>query len=239
MNALIQASNVLTMTSREIADLTGKRHADVMRDIRVMCEDLQNANLRFVCKTSTYEGENGQPYPQYELDKDTSLNLLLGYDHVARMRVIHRWQELEAQQGPALPQTMSQALRLAAEQAETLERQQELLAEAQPKVEFVDKFVRTNGSKGFRAVCKLLNIKEPEFRLFLIEKKIMYRLGQEWMPYQQHIEAGRFEIKAGVAHINEHAYNRALFTPKGVNWIAAEWAKHRVALVSAGKAETV
>jgi phage antirepressor YoqD-like protein len=29
---------------------------------------------------------------------------------------------------------------------------------------------------GFRAVCKLLHAKEPEFRLFLIEKGIVYRL---------------------------------------------------------------
>lgn len=112
------------------------------------------------------------------------------------------------------------------------------LALAAPKVEFVDQFVRANGSKGFRAVCKLLNAKEPAFRLFLVEKKIMYRLGNEWMPYQQHIDAGRFEVKARIAEHADtsHAYNQALFTPKGVNWVAAEWAKHRVALVTAGKA---
>ena len=45
-----------------------------------MCVDLQNANLRFVCKSSTYTGGNDQQYPQYELDKDTSLTLLLDYE---------------------------------------------------------------------------------------------------------------------------------------------------------------
>lgn len=45
-----------------------------------MCRDLQNANLRFVCKSSTYAGDNDQQYPQYELDKDTCLTLLLGYE---------------------------------------------------------------------------------------------------------------------------------------------------------------
>lgn len=153
-----------------------------------------------------------------------------------RRWVLNRLKELEAKQAPVVPQSLSQALRLAADQAELIERQGQQLAIAAPKVEFVDQFVRANGSKGFRAVCKLLNAKEPAFRLFLVEKKIMYRLGDEWMPYQQHIDAGRFEIKAGVAHVSEHAYNRALFTPKGVNWVAAEWAKHRVALVTAGKA---
>lgn len=231
MNApMILGAAALTMTSLEIADLTGKRHGDVMRDIRAMMDVLQqNADLRSVCISSTYVGDNDQRYPLYELDKDTSLTLLLGYDVAARMRVIKRWQELEAKQGPALPQTMAQALRLAAEQAEHIEVQEAQLREAAPKVEYVDRYVAANGAKGFRQVAKLLNANEPEFRLFLQEKKIMYRLGNEWTAYQNQIDAGRFVVKTGVATRNEHAFSTTKFTPKGVEWIAGEWAKHQVA----------
>ncbi len=231
MNApMILGAAALTMTSLEIADLTGKRHGDVMRDIRAMMDVLQqNADLRSVCISSTYVGDNEQRYPQYELDKDTSLTLLLGYDVAARMRVIKRWQELEAKQGPALPQTMAQALRLAAEQAEHIEVQEAQLREAAPKVEYVDRYVAANGAQGFRQVAKLLNANEPEFRLFLQDKKIMYRLGGEWTAHQNHIEAGRFVVKTGVATRNEHAFSTTKFTPKGVEWIAGEWAKHQVA----------
>ena len=138
MNAI--ATLPVLMSSRDIAELTGKRHADVMRDIRTMMDALkQNADLRSVCISSTYVGENEQAYPQYELDKDTSLTLLLGYDPAARMKVVKRWQELEAQTAPAVPQTMAQALRLAADQAEQLEQQAEQLALAAPKVEYVDR----------------------------------------------------------------------------------------------------
>ena len=231
MNApMILGAAALTMSSLEIAELTGKRHADVMRDIRAMMDVLQqNADLRSVCISSTYVGDNEQRYPQYELDKDTSLALLLGYDVAARMRVIKRWQELEFKQGPALPQTMAQALRLAAEQAEHIEVQEAQLREAAPKVEYVDRYVAANGAQGFRQVAKLLNANEPEFGLFLQEKKIMYRLGGEWTAHQNHIEAGRFVVKTGVATRNEHAFSTTKFTPKGVEWIAGEWAKHQVA----------
>jgi phage antirepressor YoqD-like protein len=51
----------------------------------------------------------------------------------------------------------------------------------------------------------------------------MYRLGKSLTTYQNHIDADRFEVKAGEA--NGHAYNRCLFTPKGVAWVAGEWAK--------------
>ncbi len=235
MNALQNIAPALTMSSREIAELTGKRHADVMRDIRTMMEVLQqNADLRSVCKSSTYIGENDQSYPQYELDKDTSLTLLLGYDVVARMRVVKRWQELEAQAAPVVPvvvpRTLSQALRLAAEQAEQIEEQQAALAIAAPKAEFVDRYVEADsGAKGFRQVAKLLKANEHEFRAWLQDQKVMYRLGGEWTAYQNHIDAGRFVVKTGVATNSEHAFNTTKFTPKGVQWIAGEWAKHQVA----------
>ncbi|MDH2234106.1 phage antirepressor KilAC domain-containing protein [Delftia tsuruhatensis] len=222
---------VLTMSSREIAELTGKRHADVMRDIRTMMEVLQqNADLRSVCKSSTYIGENDQSYPQYELDKDTSLTLLLGYDVVARMKVVKRWQELEAQAAPAVPRTMSQALRLAAEQAEQIEQQQAALALAAPKAEYVDRYVAANGAKGFRQVAKLLGANEHAFRAWLQDEKIMYRLGGEWTAHQCHIDAGRFVVKTGVAQANEHAFNATKFTPKGVNWVAGLWGQHQARL---------
>lgn len=235
MNALQNIAPALTMSSREIAELTGKRHADVMRDIRTMMEVLeQNADLRSVCKSSTYVGENDQSYPQYELDKDTSLTLLLGYDVVARMKVVKRWQELEAQAAPVVPvvvpRTLSQALRLAAEQAEQIEEQQAALAIAAPKAEFVDRYVEADsGAKGFRQVAKLLKANEHEFRAWLQDQKVMYRLGGEWTAYQNHIDAGRFVVKTGVAANSEHAFNTTKFTPKGVQWIAGEWAKHQVA----------
>lgn len=70
MTALVSTVNAVTMTSREIAELTGKRHADVLRDVRVLVEQLQqNADLRFACASTTYAGENGQRYPHIIADE--------------------------------------------------------------------------------------------------------------------------------------------------------------------------
>ena len=128
---------------------------------------------------------------------------------------------------------MAQALRLAAEQAEQLEAQQKQLVLAEPKVAYVDRYVAANGAMGFRQVAKLLQANEHEFRAWLQDEKIMYRLGGEWAAYQNHIDAGRFVVKAGVAARNEHAFSSTRFTPKGVNWAAGEWAKHQLALATA------
>ena len=237
MNAITAISAaVLTMSSREIAELTGRDHGNVMRDIRTLLDDLQASDLKPVCETTTYAGANGQRYPQYELDRDTCLTLLLGYDAVARMKVVKRWQELEAQAAPALPDFSNPvaAARAWADAKESELRTAEALALAAPKAEYVDRYVAANGAKGFRQVAKLLGANEHEFRAWLQDEKIMYRLGGEWTAHQCHIDAGRFVVKTGVAHVNDHAFNATKFTPKGVNWIAGLWGQHQARLAQEG-----
>lgn len=125
------------------------------------------------------------------------------------------------------------AARAWAEQFEAKAQAQEQLAIAAPKAAFVDQYVECTGLKGFREVAKLLGAKEPEFRAFLQCRGVMYRLGGEWTAYSHHIDAGRFVVKAGASRTTGHAYNRSLFTPKGVEWIAGEWAKHQLREVAA------
>lgn len=93
-----------TMLSTEIAALTGKRNADVMRDIRTIVDEMQGAELRFACESTTYIGENGQSYPCYALDYEATMIVMTGYDIPARAKVIKRWQELEQSVAIAPPQ---------------------------------------------------------------------------------------------------------------------------------------
>lgn len=126
---------------------------------------------------------------------------------------------------PALPRTFAEALRLAADQQDVIAAQAEQIAAAAPAVEFVDRYVHaSSGSKRFREVCKVLKVKENAFWDFLEATKVMYRLRKRQTPYQNHVDAGRFEIVAGVTE-EGHAFNTIYFTPKGIAWIAGELAK--------------
>jgi phage antirepressor YoqD-like protein len=216
-------STALTMSSREIADLTGSRHDNVKRSAERLASDQ--------ILTSPLEGldfeHKGNHYREYRFNKRDSLVLVARLSPEFTAAVVDRWQELENQKA-ALPDFSNPAIAARA-WADEVEHKQAALAQlesARPAVEFVDRYVSAeSGSMGFRKVCKLLNARQPEFRQFLKDKRIMYPLGREWTPYQQHIDAGRFVVKAGVAK-NEHAFNSALFTAKGVNWIAGLWAAY-------------
>ncbi len=225
---IIPKGGLLTMSSREIAELTGKEHRNVMRDIRAMLVELHGEGGVLSFEQTHTNPQNGQPYPVFVLPKRETLILVSGYSVELRARIVDRWQELEAQQAPAIPKSFSEALRLAAAQAERIEAQQQLIEQQRPAVEFVGRYVESTGLKGFREVAKLLQANEARFREFLTDAKVMYRLGGEWMAYQQHIDAGRFSVRTGTSERNGHAFKKALFTPKGVEWVAGLWAVHKL-----------
>jgi len=219
-----------TMSSREIAELTGKRHPDVKRDIQAMASELEEDVSDFA---RIYLDSMNREQTEYLLDKELTETLLTGYSAKMRRAVVRRWTELEEQVRPRVLATLpdfsnpAAAARAWAEQFELHQAANQALIEAAPKIAFVERYVESTGLKGFRQVAKLLKANESRFREFLLDKKIMYRMGGEWQAYQPHIDAGRFEVKAGTSD-SGHAYNQSKFTPKGVNWIAGLWAQHNL-----------
>lgn len=209
---------VRTMTSREIAELVNSAHDSVLKTTRRLIAE----GVVFGNETLYTHPQNGQQYPEILMDFRNSLVVASGYSSELRARVIDRWQELEAGAAPALPRTFAEALRLAAEQAEQIEQQEAALALAAPKVEMVDRYMDATGTQTFRQVAKLLQAKEPAFRAFLAARRIMYQISGTWMPYAEHIEAGRFVVKTGSA-ANGHAFSAARFTPKGIAWVSGLW----------------
>lgn len=225
---LTTAQQEQTMTSRQIADITSKQHQHVKRDIEKMLEELGEDVSKF---GRIYLDTMNREQTEFALNRELTETLLTGYSAPLRRAVIARWRELESGAAPAfvIPKTFADALRLAADQEETIQHQAAQIAAAAPKVAFVDQYVQaTSGSRRFREVAKLLGVKENAFRDFLFAEKIMYRLHGKLAAYSQHMEAGRFEMVAGAAPHSGHSYVESMFTAKGIEWIAGEWAKHKI-----------
>lgn len=212
-------------------------HSDFMKKVpEVLCGGAGNFSDTYV------HPQNGQTYPCYRFPKREACLMAMSYSYELQAKVFDRMTALEqCGQAPkidshegallALQQLTVQQLALIQENKRTAAE----LALAAPKAEYVDRYVAANGSMGFRQVAKLLNAKEPEFRAFLEDSKILYRLAGVLTPYQNHIEAGRFSIKTGVSQVSEHAFAHARFTPKGVQWIAGLWSQHQVRLKQSGE----
>ena len=221
----IIAQNTVTMSSREMAELTGKRHDSVKRTIVSLFDGGVIDQPQIV---DGLKAANQVVTTEYLVGKRDSFVVVARLCPEFTARLVDRWQELEAQQHFAIPSTLSAALRLAADQQDVIEAQTAQLALAAPKAAFVDQYVEASGSMSFRQVAKLLNANERTFRQMLLDKGVMYYLGGVMTPYSQHQDAGRFEVKTGTSETNGHAFSQARFTAKGVQWIAGIWAAYQL-----------
>lgn len=96
----LTTDSITTMSSREIADLCGKRHRDVLRDIRAMLDTLEMGERSFAL---SYKTSQGKAQPEYRLPRDLTLTLITGYRADLRYAVIKRLEVLEGKAAPALP----------------------------------------------------------------------------------------------------------------------------------------
>ncbi len=230
----LQTNNNQTMSSREIADLCNKDHRHVLRDIDDLNATYEVMALPKVGQ-SNYTADNGQSYRQYLLNKEQTIDLITGYRADIRIRINRRWQELEAQaSAPVIPATLSEALRLAADQAELIEHQQSRLALVEPKAAALDVIDSSIGSINVRDTAKTLGIPQNKFVNWCIAHDWMYRDNRNKLKMSSiRMKQGFMEERAVTYQGNSNervATTQPLFTPKGLTRLAYVFAiVHEVA----------
>jgi prophage antirepressor-like protein len=111
--------------------------------------------------------------------------------------------------------------------ARVIERQREQLAVLAPKAESFDQLMSANGCQPLQVVGKLPGMPGPNNIFKSLEKlRIIYREwtkgdGHYWLPFEQHIKAGRFVVKETAFQIDgvDHFRPRVMVTPKGIEYI--------------------
>lgn len=231
MPAAIAAVVAPTMTTREVAELTGKRHDHVMRDACAMLMELHGEEGVPRFEDTWVNGQNGQTYPMYRLPKRETLILISGYNLKMRARIIDRWQELEASATP-IPQTLSEALRLAADLADAKANVESKLAIAAPKADALDRLADVDGLLLPTDAAKTLQISPARLFQFFTEHAWTYRRagGQSHIAYQSRIKAGYLTHKVRVvrqADGSERVREQVLVTAKGLAKLASVFAEAR------------
>lgn len=220
-----------TMTSREIAELCGKRHDHVLRDIRAYAgaviqmerginvrsmdwndsegvQLLGDTPVEGVTFSSEVNPQNKQSYLVCHLDKNTTLIIVSGYNVLLRKRIIERWAELEQQvQQPQIPQSFAEALQLAANQAKQLEL-------AAPKVNAYDKLIESTHLKSVGDVAKSIGLRSAQALNKKLEAVRAYdgrcgnRVWSGWF-----VEQGLGEMRT-----TDEGYSSNKMTAKGQAW---------------------
>ena len=121
----------------------------------------------------------------------------------------------------ALPKTFAEALRLAAEQAEQIEKQQALIAEQTPKAEFFDAVADSKDAVPMLEVAKVLGIKgmgRNNLFEFLRQEKVLMNNN---IPYQRYQDLGYFRVieQKYTKNYEECINFKTLVYQKGVDFI--------------------
>jgi phage regulator Rha-like protein len=214
MKDLIQvgSSRVLTMSSREIAELCGKELSHVHRDIRAMLGALigmedgtsegrslewsmtQKALAPFLDHEAIQGVRFVWDYRGYaesvELPKNLTLTLVSGYNVKLRKAIIDKWQELEArvaQSVPDIPKTLREALLLAADlEAKREEAEARALEAERTKAQIGSRREATAMAKASAATRRVndLEIQLDESRSWATVKRMEIKMHQsfDWRP---------------------------------------------------------
>lgn len=221
MNQLAIFQNVQTMSSREIAEMTGKNHADVLRDIRNMLLELYGDTRGLSSFASSYLNSQNKEMPCFLLPKRETLILTSGYSISQRAKIIDRWQELESAQ---IPKTLPEALRLAADLAERNAALENKIQSDAPKVEFALAVRRMDGACKIGEFGKVIGIGQNKLFAKLRKDEILMANN---MPYQRYIDAEYFVVIEQTPYTDRNGKAHPTFTTmvtgKGQVWIEKKY----------------
>ena len=161
-----------TMTSLEIAELTGKQHFHVMEAIRKMepaWKKVCKSNFRLTSRTIVQPNGGTREVPCYMLTKTECLYIATKFNDEARAKLVLRWQQLEL--------------------AEQERRQQLCLPKPEKILALADEII----GEGLRMmneaaedtltatqVAKTFNMTVMDFNAVLCDMGIQYRRGGHW-----------------------------------------------------------
>lgn len=205
------------MTSLQIAEITGKPHADVMKAIRKMepaWSKINEGNFSLV----EYKDKKGETRPCYSLNKEECLYIATKFNDEARAKLIKRWKELEEQhQKPSVPQNYLEALKSlvkAEEEKQQLafeNKQQQAtiltiskenmelgnkITEMLPKVSYYDQILQSNATMTITQIAQDYGMSAVRMNKELESMRIQHKVRGQWILYGQFLTGGYVHSRA-------------------------------------------
>lgn len=248
MNELAKLGRAETMTSLDIAEITGMRHADVMRSIRNMETAWQKVSQRnFALSSYKQQQPNGgeKNVPCYILDKTECLYIATKFNDEARAKLVLRWEELEKKNMPQVPQSFAEALMLAAKQQQQIEEQQKAIdakkeeiiqlsatiTEMQPKVSYVDTILASKETVTTTQIAQDYGMSAKAFNVLLRNFDIQRKVGGQWILYAKYLPHGYVQSETVSVQRNGGTSKTVMHTKwcqKGRLFLYEELKKHDV-----------
>lgn len=204
----LQSGAVLTMTSREIADLVESRHDSVKRTIERL------AGAQAIARPPLVDGDkagNNTIEKVYSVGKRDSYVIVAQLSPQFTARLVDRWQELEQRAAIALPDftNPAEAARAWAAQYEALEALESTVAADAPKVAFAEAVRAIDGACHIEKIAKTLGHGRNKFFKRLRVDGILL---ENNLPYQKYIDREYFTVVEQQPYTDSKGVTHATFT---------------------------
>lgn len=193
---IIEQNNELVVSSREVAKNFGKQHKNVIRDIENILKDLgvsSKMSTPMFIETTYIQEQNKQEYKEYLITKKGFTLLAMGFNGSKAMefklKYIEAFEKMEKalreqQSKPMLPQTYIEALY-------ALAKSEEEKLMLQPKAEYHDKVLSSEGTLTAGNIAEELGMTTIAFNKLLHELGIQYKDQQKkWRLYAKYKDCG-------------------------------------------------
>ncbi|WP_246061332.1 phage regulatory protein/antirepressor Ant [Paenibacillus oralis] len=205
------ANGKLLADSREVAEMTGKRHDHLIRDIdsyvnilnKATTPDLGASNF-FI--ESSYVDSKGEKRRRYDLTRkgcDMVANKMTGEKGVLfTATYVTRFEEMEHQlieqtvPSYMIDDPIKRAERWIEERKEhqTLQTKSLMLeqrvAEYEPKISYLDRILQSKGTLTITQIAKDYGMSGQALNQILREEKVQYKQNGQWLLYRQHHAEG-------------------------------------------------
>ena len=238
-----------TMSSLDIAQVTGKPHNDVLKAIRNMepaWKKVNGGNFSLV----EYKDAKGEMRPCYELTKTECLYIATKFNDEARAKLVLRWEELEKKQRTSmttLPDFTNPAIaarawaeeyekrQIESKRADAAEQQVYALSQEiesmQPKVSYYDMVLNNASTVLMTQIAQDYGMSAKAMNRLLYELRVQHKVGDQWILYAPYLSQGYMHSKAvEITHLDGRKsvkYNSE-WTQKGRLFLYETLKKHDI-----------
>ena len=212
-------NSVEVVDSREVAEMTGKRHDHLIRDIKSYCDVMSKNNVPKSGDVSeskfgsadffipyTYKDGKGEFRPCYLLTKkgcDMVANKMTGEKGVLfTAAYVTAFEKMRERLTPAMPKDYPSALRALADSVEKVlilevenEKQKQAIAEFQPIRQYVDTILESEGTLATSQIAADYGISARQLNKILHDEGIQHNVNGQWILYRKYMGLGYTKSK--------------------------------------------
>mgnify|MGYP003277760172 CR=1 FL=1 len=216
MNGLqIFTKQVPVLDSREVAEMVGKAHGHLCRDIAkyvtVISTNPELDSLKFFVERNYVDGK-GETRKRYDITKqgcEMVANKLTGEKGILfTAEYVKRFNEMESPDSYMIEDPIQRAKAWIKEREQyntalaTVKSQRQLIGELKPKADYTDKILASKGTVPITAIAKDYGMSGRAMNKVLADLKIIYQMAGQWLLYS------RYQAK-GYTHSKSFAFNHA------------------------------